>query len=232
VGGTVSAHEVRRIVSNPSLDPVSAARKARSAGSLSDLAEVASDRSAPARARAIAVLAAAEHCAIHGDDLPESALDAIEDPAVVAAALAADIPQALTGALAAAPDDPVTQATRKLIAATLIAARCSGPALAMLLVAVGDLGAAADALAADFFQNISDLDSFDDGATTAWIAVAGGLASERPAAFDELCARLAARSLAALDVLDELIAASPALGAAVTTDARDRIEHARLLATV
>lgn len=228
----MAADEVRRIVCEPGADPVESARKARSAGSTAQLCAAAIDRALAPRARAVALLAVAEQCAVSGEAIDESVLDAVEDPAVVSAAIAAGIPQALTGALAAAPDDPVTTATRKLVAALLEAEGGGGLALASLLAAAGDSARAGAHLAREFLENINDFEDIANPDRAAWVAVAGALAGSNPDVFNELCARIAAESAVSLDLLGDRVAAASTLPDPVRQAAADAIERARLVATI
>jgi hypothetical protein len=103
------------------------------------LGELVADRDHPRQPRAIALLAIAIVLARDPKRaLPDGALDALEDPDLVDAALAGGLAAALTGVLLAAPNDATMRATRTWLGRRMVASGERGPHIVELLLAAGD----------------------------------------------------------------------------------------------
>jgi hypothetical protein len=118
------------------------------------LAEIAADPDEPATRRAVALAAATGAIAIVDARAPDLLGDAIDDNAVIDAAIAAGVGHALTAA-AAQLGDRVDPSSRRRLGRRLVAAGVGGTNVVELLAVAGDHEAAATAAAADLEARIA-----------------------------------------------------------------------------
>jgi hypothetical protein len=150
---------------------------------------------------------------------PPGALDALEAPETVVAAITAGIGGALTGVLAAAPDEAV-ELTRRLIGRQLVVAGERGPHVVTVLLDAGDteraLEFAADALIQELARDRPTLETWVWG----HLVVSWHADSQRIGALVRL---LAARAPGAATALLALLERIPTVDPSAIADARSAI---------
>jgi len=175
---------------------------------LAQLAQLAADGRVAMPRRVTALTVAAELLVYLDCAPPESALDAADDAAVIAAAVATQSEQALTGILAVAPSDAITNATRRLIGHKLVAAGRFGPHVTRLLIDGGDWNAAIEAAVIDHCQPADVAEELI--LARAWVCVSWH-EQHRESMFLPFVAELRRKSPSAIDALLEDIAMLPGL---------------------
>jgi hypothetical protein len=159
------------VVDSPTGRALADALALRARASLAELAASAADRTRIAHDRAIALLAVAVALACDPTALaPPEALDALDDPELVDAALASGLAAALTGVLRAAPADASWRPVRVLVGRRLVAAGETGPHVVELLLAAGDRTRAASLAADDLAHQLGGADELARWIRLRWLA--------------------------------------------------------------
>src|SRR5688500_17143180 len=193
-GGDVATRELR--------DRVLAADEPRAV--LATLAAIAADAAAPVPTRVTALLTVARVAVIADLPIPDAALDAIDDVAVLEGAITRGAVAAVTGTLRRHPEAAPT--TRRRIAHRLIAAGVRGPHITQLALDGGDEDTALDCAVDDFVGRVLPAPRTDLGAQ-AFATMALEWMERRPALWHALVVRLGAvgGGRAALAELVELV---------------------------
>ena len=120
-------------------------------------AAIAADPDAPARARVEALVRVVEAVSLRDLPVPAVLADAVDDLALVDAAVAMKEARAVCAALHQLGDRPELATTRKRIVRRLVAAGVTGLPLAGLAIAIGDVAPGASLAARDFREHIAAL---------------------------------------------------------------------------
>lgn len=165
---------------------------------LDELAQIVTDRRASLRQRCVVLLAIGLVVARSGASaMPVDAIEALDDPGVVATALALGLGPALTGILNGCSGDRSLDSTRRLIAGQLLAKGERGTHVVQLLLDAGELERASQVAAEVARQLLESPDPLALVGTLAWAEHAFFAATLRnlevlePGATARLSARLA-----------------------------------------
>jgi hypothetical protein len=120
-------------------------------------AAIAADPDAPVQARVEALSRVVEAVSVRDLPVPEALADAVDDLALVDAAIALKRAGAVCAALHQLGDRPELATTRKRIARRMVAAGVIGLPLAGIAIAVGDVAAGSSLAARDFREHIAPL---------------------------------------------------------------------------
>jgi hypothetical protein len=108
---------------------------------LARAAQTAADPDAPPRARIAALAAVVEAVSLHGLAIPDAIADAVDDPALIEAAIGQRQTSAICAALHQLGPRAELATTRRRVVRRLVAAGATGTNLADLAFQIGDLAA-------------------------------------------------------------------------------------------
>ena len=134
----------------------------------SAIAALAADPDEPAGARVVALAAVVEACAVCDLGVPEVLADAVDDLALVDAALVRGQPGAVIAALIGLGARADLATTRRRVVRRLVAAGATGLPLAGLAIAIGDVDAGVALAVRDHDRHVAGRG--DDPIVRAWRA--------------------------------------------------------------